>query len=100
MMSDPNVLRSRRLMRSVRSAVQIDPPGPQGKETAVARDSKQPHSKPLGLRIRLGKMRSTAPMWRNGRRNGLKIRFYESGVWVRVPPSAPSEKPFYEGEIS
>ena len=29
-----------------------------------------------------------APVWRNGRRNGLKIRFRESGVWVRVPPPA------------
>ena len=37
-------------------------------------------------------------MWRNGRRNGLKIRFRESEVWVRVPPSAPSEMRFYEGE--
>ena len=27
-------------------------------------------------------------MWRNGRRNGLKIRFRESEVRVRVPPSA------------
>jgi hypothetical protein len=39
-------------------------------------------------------------MWRNGRRNGLKIRFYESGVWVRVPPSAPCEKAFYEGKCA
>ena len=37
-------------------------------------------------------------MWRNGRRNGLKIRFREIEVWVRVPPSAPSEKAvFIEG---
>ena len=28
-------------------------------------------------------------MWRNGRRNGLKIRYPERGVRVRVPPSAP-----------
>ncbi len=35
-------------------------------------------------------------MWRNGRRNGLKIRFREIEVWVRVPPSAPSETAFYE----
>lgn len=33
-------------------------------------------SKPLGLSIRLGKMHSAVPMWRNGRRNGLKIRFH------------------------
>jgi hypothetical protein len=32
------------------------------------------------------------PMWRNGRRNGLKIRSRESEVWVRIPPSAPFEK--------
>src|SRR5436309_9803252 len=37
-------------------------------------------------------------MWRNGRRNGLKIRSRESGVWVRIPSSAPSENPFYEGK--
>ncbi len=29
-----------------------------------------------------------APMWRNGRRNGLKIRWPERAVRVRVPPSA------------
>ena len=29
------------------------------------------------------------PMWRNGRRNGLKIRWSASSVWVRVPPSVP-----------
>ena len=38
-------------------------------------------------------------MWRNGRRNGLKIRFRESEVWVRVPPSAPSKMRFLEGEL-
>jgi hypothetical protein len=27
-------------------------------------------------------------MWRNGRRNGLKIRWPERAVRVRVPPSA------------
>ena len=43
----------------------------------------------LGLFSPRRKMRLAVPMWRNGRRNGLKIRFYESGVWVRVPPSAP-----------
>lgn len=43
-------------------------------------------------------MQAALPMWRNGRRNGLKIRFYESGVWVRVPPSAPSENYVYIGE--
>ena len=37
-------------------------------------------------------------MWRNGRRNGLKIRFRESEVWVRVPPSALSKGRFVEGE--
>ena len=31
-------------------------------------------------------------MWRNGRRNGLKIRLSENSVWVRVPPSALAEK--------
>jgi hypothetical protein len=39
-----------------------------------------------------------APMWRNGRRNGLKIRSRE-GVWVRIPSSAPSEKRFYEEKL-
>ena len=29
-------------------------------------------------------------MWRNGRRNGLKIRWPERAVRVRVPPSAGS----------
>src|SRR4051794_31138982 len=42
-------------------------------------------------------MQPQPPMWRNGRRNGLKIRFREIEVWVRVPPSAPSGKPIYEG---
>ena len=27
------------------------------------------------------------PAWRNGRRKGLKIPFWETGVWVRVPLS-------------
>ena len=31
-------------------------------------------------------------MWRNGRRNGLKIRFREIEVGVRVPSSAPSPR--------
>ena len=35
--------------------------------------------------------REQPPMWRNGRRNGLKIRLSENSVWVRVPPSAPSK---------
>ena len=35
-------------------------------------------------------------MWRNGRRNGLKIRSRESEVWVRIPSSAPSKMRFYE----
>ena len=39
-------------------------------------------------------------MWRNGRRNGLKIRFRESEVWVRVPPSAPSKMRFCEGKAT
>jgi hypothetical protein len=41
--------------------------------------SKNAHAKQdkiLGLRIRRGKMQFGAPMWRNGRRNGLKIRFH------------------------
>ena len=29
------------------------------------------------------------PKWRNGRRGGLKNRWGESSVWVRLPPSAP-----------
>jgi hypothetical protein len=37
-------------------------------------------------------------MWRNGRRNGLKIRSCESGVWVRIPSSAPSKTRFNEGK--
>ena len=28
-------------------------------------------------------------MWRNGRRNGLKIRWGAIPVWVRVPPPVP-----------
>src|SRR5205814_9622892 len=43
------------------------------------------------------RMRRAAPMWRNGRRNGLKIRSRESGVWVRIPSSAPSKMRFYDG---
>ena len=39
-------------------------------------------------------------MWRNGRRNGLKIRFRESEVWVRVPPSAPSGERSLEGKMT
>jgi hypothetical protein len=31
--------------------------------------------KPLGLLTRFGKMQPQPPMWRNGRRNGLKIRW-------------------------
>src|SRR5437588_8396833 len=34
------------------------------------------------------------PMWRNGRRNGLKIRSRENGVWVRIPSSAPPKVHF------
>ena len=30
------------------------------------------------------------PVWRNGRRNGLKIRWRAISVWVRVPPSVPA----------
>ena len=45
------------------------------------------------------KIRSRAPMWRNGRRNGLKIRSREGGVWVRIPSSAPSKMRFYEGKL-
>src|SRR5438034_8297623 len=37
-------------------------------------------------------------MWRNGRRNGLKIRSREGEVWVRIQSSAPSKMPFYEGK--
>src|SRR6266516_6080511 len=44
------------------------------------------------------KMRRAAPMWRNGRRNGLKIRSHESEVWVRIPPSAPLKTRFYWGK--
>ena len=29
------------------------------------------------------------PVWRNGRRNGLKIRWGAIPVWVRVPPPVP-----------
>src|SRR3989442_1358596 len=29
------------------------------------------------------------PVWRNGRRKGLKIRWLEMAVRVRVPPPAP-----------
>ena len=35
-------------------------------------------------------------MWRNGRRNGLKIRSGEIRVWVRIPSSAPSKTQFYD----
>jgi hypothetical protein len=38
-----------------------------------------------------------APMWRNGRRNGLKIRSREGGVWVRIPSSAPLKRRFTQG---
>ena len=38
-------------------------------------------------------------MWRNGRRNGLKIRSRESGVWVRIPSSAPSENAILLGKF-
>src|SRR5205814_3117436 len=38
------------------------------------------------------------PMWRNGRRNGLKIRSRENGVWVRIPSSAPLKSAFYEAK--
>ena len=40
----------------------------------------------LGL---LGCLAVPGPKWRNGRRDGLKNRWGESPVWVRVPPSAP-----------
>jgi hypothetical protein len=33
------------------------------------------------------------PKWRNGRRGGLKNRWGESPVWVRIPPSAPTRSP-------
>src|SRR6266550_8557639 len=36
-------------------------------------------------------------MWRNGRRNGLKIRSCESEVWVRIPSSAPLKRHFTGG---
>src|SRR5436305_1557682 len=39
------------------------------------------------------------PMWRNGRRNGLKIRSRESGVWVRIPSSAPSKISILLGKL-
>jgi hypothetical protein len=35
----------------------------------------QTFSKPLGLRTESGKMAAQPPMWRNGRRNGLKLTF-------------------------
>ena len=38
-------------------------------------------------------------MWRNGRRNGLKIRSRESGVWVRIPSSAPSKISILLGKL-
>ena len=44
-------------------------------------------------------MHAAAPMWRNGRRNGLKIRSRESGVWVRIPSSAPSERVILLGQL-
>ena len=33
--------------------------------------------------------RPSLPVWRNGRRKGLKIPWPVTAVWVRVPPSAP-----------
>gem|GEM_PF-3804794 len=36
---------------------------------------------------------SRKPAWRNGRRNGLKIRYSEMSVRVRVPPPASHFKP-------
>jgi hypothetical protein len=39
------------------------------------------------------------PMWRNGRRNGLKIRSGESRVWVRIPSSAPPQKAVIRGKL-
>jgi hypothetical protein len=44
-------------------------------------------------------MHAAAPMWRNGRRNGLKIRSRESGVWVRIPSSAPSKLRLLLGKL-
>ena len=35
-------------------------------------------------------MLDETPVWRNGRRNGLKIRWGAIPVWVRVPPPVPS----------
>ena len=32
------------------------------------------------------------PVWRNGRRNGLKIRYPSTGVWVQVPRPVPKLK--------
>jgi hypothetical protein len=43
------------------------------------------------------KSKITLPMWRNGRRNGLKIRSGVIRVWVRIPSSAPSKMRVYEG---
>jgi hypothetical protein len=45
--------------------------------------------KRLCPRCTVGRIRGVTPMWRNGRRNGLKIRLGESSVPVRIRPSAP-----------
>ena len=45
-------------------------------------------------------MLNAAPMWRNGRRNGLKIRFREKRSMGSNPIIGTSEKRFYEGKIS
>ena len=34
----------------------------------------------------IGRLQSRNRAWRNGRRYGLKIRWAEMPVWVRVPP--------------
>src|SRR5439155_27084162 len=41
----------------------------------------------------------TAPMWRNGRRNGLKIRSREKRGMGSNPIIGTSEKPICEGKI-
>jgi hypothetical protein len=46
-------------------------------------------SRLLAFSLHIVQRNQAKPMWRNGRRNGLKIRSRENGVWVRIPPSAP-----------
>ena len=43
---------------------------------------------------------ANVPGWRNGRREGLKIPYPLSDVWVQFPPSAPLFFLFYKAKKS